>query len=146
MANNNASNSTLSGNYYVASMEFRGGNTNSSINTFFSMTADGSGNLGNPSITGTVATVGTSSTSQTSSGATYSVGTAGNGTMTFPAPSGVAAASQLLSGGKTLYVSPDGSFFIAGGASSYDFIVGVKALSGSNNTTPLSGLYFTGSW
>ena len=144
VASNNASNATLSGNYSVASMEFRGGNTNSSINTFFSMAANGSGSLGNPSITGTVATVGTTSTTQTATGATYSVGTAGNGTITFPAPSGVAAASQLLSGAKTLYVSPDGSFFIAGGASSYDFIVGVKALSGSSNTTPLSGLYFTG--
>ena len=59
VANNNASNSTLNGNYYVASLEFRGGNTNSRLNTFFSVTADGSGNLGNPSITGTVATVGT---------------------------------------------------------------------------------------
>ena len=144
VANNNASNSTLSGTYNVSSLEFRGGNTNSAINTGFSVTADGSGNLGNPSITGTVATVGASLTSQTSSGATYSVGTAGNGSITFPAPSGVAAASQLLSGSKTLYVSPDGSFFIAGGGSSYDFIVGAKALSGTNNTTPLNGLYFTG--
>jgi uncharacterized protein (TIGR03437 family) len=144
VANNNASNATLNGNYYVASMEYRGGTTNSSINTFFSLTANGSGSLGNPAIAGTVASVGTTSATQTSSGATYSVGTAGNGTMTFPAPSGVAAASQLLSGSKTLYVSPDGSFFIAGGASSYDFIVGVKALSGSGNTTPLSGLFFTG--
>jgi uncharacterized protein (TIGR03437 family) len=144
VASNNASNATLNGNYVVASMEFRGGNTDSSVNTFFSVTADGSGNLGNASITGTVATVGTTSTTQTATGATYSVGTAGNGTITFPAPSGVAAASQLLSGAKTLYVSPDGSFFIAGGASSYDFVVGVKALSGTNNTMPLSGLYFTG--
>jgi uncharacterized protein (TIGR03437 family) len=142
VANNSASNATLSGSYYVGSMAFINGSTDASVNTYFSMTADGSGSLGNPAITGYLATSGTTAISQTSSGATYSVGTAGNGTMTFPAPSGVAAASQLLAGSKTLYVSPDGNFFIAGGASTYDFIVGVKALSGSNNTMPLSGLYF----
>jgi uncharacterized protein (TIGR03437 family) len=143
VANNNASNATLSGNYNVASLEFQNGDFTLTRDTFFSMTANGSGSLGNPSVSGYANNVGTTAVSQSISGATYTVGTAGNGTMTLPAPSGVAAASQLLTGAKTLYVTPDGSFFIAGSASSYDMIVGVKALTGSTNTTPLSGLYFT---
>ena len=136
-----ASNATLSGNYWVASMDFLGGNFTQTRNTFFSMTADGKGGLGNVTINGIAGIPGTASQSQTSNGATYTVSANGTGTMTFPAPSGVASASQLLAGARSLIVSQDGSFFVAGGASGYDMIVGVKALSGSP-TGVANGLYF----
>src|ERR1700683_3245442 len=66
----------------------------------------------------------------------------GDGTITFPAPSGVSAANQLLSGGKNLYVSPDGSFFVSGSPTGFDMQVGVSAIS-TGGTNLLSGLYFT---
>jgi uncharacterized protein (TIGR03437 family) len=158
---NNASNATLTGSYYSGSLEFPNGDVANPLDTFFSMTANGGGSLGSLSVVGygnnlglpcsicvgsTCSSCGPATKdTYTVSGATYTVGPAGNGTMTLPGLSGPTyGVGALLTGAKTLYVSPDGAFFIAGSASGYDMIMGVKALSGSTNTTPLSGLYFMG--
>ncbi|HTS27524.1 MAG TPA: hypothetical protein VMH81_16725 [Bryobacteraceae bacterium] len=138
-----ASNSTLSGNYFLASLEFLGGNIASSTrNTFFPATANG-GSFGTVTVRGTSMNSNGSPQTQTNSGVTYSVNANGTGTITFPAPSGVAASNVLISGSKTLYVSQDGSFFVAGGSSAYDMVVGVKAISG-NPSGVANGLYFQG--
>ena len=94
-------------------------------------------------VKGTAVNLKHQATTQTSPGAAYSVSANGSGTVTFPAPSGVAAANQLLSGTKTLYVSADGNLILGGSATGYDMFLGIKALSGSN-PSPLSGVYFTG--
>ena len=134
------SNSTLTGNYRVASLEFLGGDLAQSRDTFFPITADGSGGLGNVKITGTAQSLNGAETTQTSNGATYSVTATGAGSMSFPAPGGVTAANTLLSGTKVLYVSADGNFFVAGGTSAYDMVLGVRAAPGAS----MSGIYFTG--
>jgi uncharacterized protein (TIGR03437 family) len=138
-AGSGGSNATLSGAYRVASLEFLGGDTTQTRDTFFSLTADGKGGLGNVTITGTAQSLNDADTTQTSSGATYTVTADGTGTANFPAPSGVTAANTLLSGSKTLYVSSDGNLFVAGGATGYDMVVGVKAAPGAS----LGGFYFT---
>jgi uncharacterized protein (TIGR03437 family) len=137
------SNSTLSGTYYIGHLEFLNGDFTQNRDTFFKVTADGKGGLGNVTINGTASSLSDQPTSQTSNGATYTLSGNGTGTMIFPAPSGVAAGSVLLSGNKVLYATNDGNFFIAGGTSSYDMIVGVKALSG-NPGPAQTGLFFTG--
>src|SRR5215472_2156875 len=134
-----ATSAVLSGNYYVASMEIPNGDFGGIRNTFSSLTADGQGGFGNAVISGMAANLRNQPMSQTSPGATYSVGAAGNGTLTLPPSTGVAAGSQLLSGTKTLYGSADGSVFLAGDAAGYDLIIGVKALSRTSNAHPLSG-------
>ncbi len=137
------STANLNGKYYLASMEFLNGSFPLTRDTFFSATFDGKGGfVGNVTINGTAANLNHAATSQTSTAATYTVAANGTGTLNFPAPSGVAANNQLLSGNKVLYVSPDGNFLIAGGSSSYDFVIGVKALTGSPTGIP-DGLYFT---
>jgi len=142
-----ASTASLSGNYWIASLDFLGGNFNQTRDTFFPVAADGKGNLGtggNVTIKGTAQNVSTTTPqTQTSAGATYTATANGTGTMTFPAQSGVPAANLLLSGAKSLIVSQDGSFFVAGGASGYDMIIGVKALTGSPAGVA-NGLYFAG--
>jgi uncharacterized protein (TIGR03437 family) len=138
-----ASAATLSGTYRVAQMEFLGNDTTNTRDSFFSMTADGKGGLGDVTIKGTAQSLSNAATVQTSSAATYTVGNAnGTGTMVFPAPSGVAANNVLVSGNKVLYVSQDGNLFIAGGTNTYDMIIGVKALSG-NPAAAMTGLYYT---
>ncbi len=139
-AGSSASNGTLAGNYRVASLEFLGGDLAQSRDTFFPITADGNGGLGNVTITGTAQSLNGAETTQNSDGATYSVTATGTGTMSFPAPGGATAANTLLSGTKILYVSADGSFFVAGGTSAYDMVLGVKAAPGAT----MSGIYFTG--
>jgi uncharacterized protein (TIGR03437 family) len=138
----NATNGTMKGSYRVASMEFLNGSFSASRDTFFSMTADGSGGLGNVSIVGTAQSLNGTATTQTSAGATYSLSGPGTGTMNFPAPNGVTAANTLLSGNKTLYAASDGSIFIAGSPTGYDFVIGIQ--NNSASATPLNGLYFTG--
>ena len=128
----------LNGKYYLAGMEFLNGNFALTRDTFFSATFDGKGGMGSVTINGTAANLNNQATSQTSTGATYTVTANGTGTLTFPAPVGVAANNVLLSGDKVLYVSPDGNFFVAGGSSTFDFVIGVKA-----STATASGLYFT---
>jgi len=134
--------STLNGTYRVAGLEFAGGSLSGMRNPFFDITADGNGNLGNVTLGGTSMALNNAPTTQTSPGATYAMTATGSGTMTFPAPSGVAAANQLISGAKNLYISPDGSFFIAGSPTGYDMQVGVKAIS-TGGAAALSGIYFT---
>jgi len=134
--------STLSGTYRVAGLEFAGGSLSGMRNPFFNIAADGNGNLGNVTLGGTSMALNDVPATQTSPGATYTMTATGSGTMTFPAPSGVAAANQLISGAKNLYVSPDGSFFIAGSPTGYDMQVGVKAIS-TGGAAALSGLYFS---
>jgi uncharacterized protein (TIGR03437 family) len=133
--------STLNGTYRVAGLEFAGGSLSGMRNPFFNIAADGNGNLGNVTLGGTSMALSDAATTQTSPGATYTMAANGSGTMTFPAPSGVATANQLISGAKNLYVSPDGSFFIAGSPTGYDMQVGVKAIS-TGGAAALSGLYF----
>ena len=75
--------------------------------------------------------------------ATYSITAAnGTGTLTLPAPSGVATASSLLAGTKNLYVSQDGNLFIAGTPTGYDLVIGIKAIPSPVPNPPISGLYF----
>src|SRR5262249_24032462 len=111
---------------------------------FSSLSGDGKGSFGNAVISGMAANLRNQPMSQTSPGVTYSIGAAGKGSVTLLAPAGVSADSQMLAGAKTLYVSADGNIFLAGTASGYDMVIGVKALSGTSNTHPLNGIYFTG--
>jgi len=138
-----ASNATLSGNYYVASLEFLNGDFSQTRDTFFPVTADGAGSLGNVTVKGTAQNLRSVATTQTSTGATYTVNANGTGTLNLPAPSGVSAANTLLAGNKVLYVSSDGNLFVAGSTTGYDMVIGVKAFSGSAPNTAFSGLYFT---
>lgn len=142
-AGSNSSNATLNGTYQVADLEFAGGNPGATRNALFSMTADGAGGLGNVAVHGTSQSLKNAPTTQALSGAAYTVSANGSGALNLPAPGGVSTDNQLVAGKKTLYVSPDGSFFIAGSVSGYDLILGVKALA-ANGTSGLQGLYFTG--
>ena len=141
-AGSNLSTGTLSGNYFIASLEFPNGDFTLTRQTFSSITADGKGGLGSITVKGTALNLNSAATSQTVVGASYTVTGNGTGTLTLPAPNGVQTNQQLLSGTKTLYVSPDGNLFIAG-SPGFDMVIGMKAMTGASNAS-LSGLYFTG--
>jgi uncharacterized protein (TIGR03437 family) len=134
-----ASASTLNGTYRVAHLEFLAGDILAGTrNAFFTMTSNGTGALGNVNIQGTAQALRHAATTQTSTAATYTVTANGTGTLVFPAPTGVSAANTLVSGNKIMYVSADGSFFVAGSATGYDLEIGMRP-----GTTPLNGLYWS---
>jgi len=136
------SSSVLNGSYWLASLEFLNGESNVARQTFFQLTANGTGGLGNTIVSGEAANLGNTRMTQAVAGATYSVNSDGSGSMTFPLP-GSNPASQLLGGVKTIYVAADGSFFIGGGtaAGGQGLLIGIRA--GTNVTSAkLSGLYW----
>src|ERR1051326_6180637 len=53
-----ASTASLSENYWLATLDFLGGNFNQTRNTFFNLAADGKGGLGNVTIKGTALNIG----------------------------------------------------------------------------------------
>ena len=140
-----ASNATLTGTYRVSTLDFMNGDILLTRSTFSSMAADGKGSWGDVTIRGIAMNLpGDAATIQTSRGATYSLSANGSGTMNLPPDAGWSADKQLLSGNKTLYASADGNVFIAGSASTYDLVVGIKAYSGNAPNLAFQGLYFRG--
>ena len=119
---------TLTGPYWVVTLEFPGGLVANARNTFFSMNSAGIGQLAAISVYGHAATLLSGApTTQQVTGATYSVTSDGTGTLSF----GTASTSALLSGGKNVYLSADGNVLIGGSttAGSHDIMIGVKALA-----------------
>lgn len=134
----------LSGSYWVSSLDFQNSSPSAVRDAFFKMTAN-SGSFGIINVNGQAANLGPQTVTQSITGATYTLANDGTGTANFPIPGGAASSGQLVSGGKTLYVSQDGNFFIAGSTDSggQDFMIGVKALTGSASALSLKDLYFS---
>ena len=117
--------SVLNGTYWIASLEFVNGSLALKRQTFFPVTANGSGSLGNPAVLGEATNLQDKQITQTVSGATYTVNSDGSGTVTFPGD----ATQQLIAGTKAIYVAQDGSFFFGGGsaAGGPGLVIGIRA-------------------
>jgi uncharacterized protein (TIGR03437 family) len=137
-------NSTFTSPYWLGALDFSGGGDVLLKNAIVEIAPNGSGGLGNLSITGfdNDYQPGTLLT-QTAAGATYSFAADGGATLTLPMPSGVtSAANALLSGSRLMYVSSDGNFTLGWNPTGYDIIFGVKALTTPAKDSMFSGLYY----
>ena len=115
------------GSYWIADMD-----TPNGISSMFQVNPDGAGNLGNVTLTGYVGSSGL--VTQTAAAVKYSFSN-GAAVVAFPSPSN----ATLIAGQKYLYFSPDGNFVFGGSPTSWDFLVGVRAASG---TPGFGGLYY----
>jgi uncharacterized protein (TIGR03437 family) len=134
---------TLSGIYWVASLEFLNGDPTMARETLFQMTANGTGGFGGPTATGEAINLGNVQLTQTIAAATYAINADGSGSLNLPPP--LADPTQVLIGGvKPIYVAGDGSFFIGGGggAGGQGLLIGIKAATNPTNAI-LSGLYWS---
>jgi IPT/TIG domain. len=140
-----ATNGSLNGTYFVSSLDFLGATSGQVRNAFFRVTSNGSGNFGDVSITGQGANLGSQTVTQLVSGATYNLTADGSGSAVFPIPSSGTANGQLVGGRKVLYISKDGSLFLAGSSENggQDMIIGVKSIAAGASNSNLKGLYFT---
>jgi len=128
------SNGSLSGTYYSATLAFPSGAAAAVRSALFSLQGNASGGFGNIGISGHGASTGGAPTTQTLSGGTYTMQADGSGSATFPLQSGLTDATQLLSGSKTIYLSPSGNVILGGSSdgTQQDILVGFKA--GNANT------------
>jgi uncharacterized protein (TIGR03437 family) len=133
-----ASNSLLSGAYTVGTLDFLDASVSLAREGFFTLNADGKGNIAAFTFNGSAANL--NNTTQSVGSSTYALAGAGGGTVTFPGSAG--DQTQLLSGAKTLYVSADGNFLIGGMSGGTDLIFGFRGSSGSASNALLNGTYF----
>ena len=138
------SNTTLTGPYYVSSLEFPGGGATNIRNTNFKITANGAGGVAESTVLGQARNLGNQLTSQTVSPITYIVSPNATGILNFPAAPSRTETSQLIAGQKYIYVSQDGTYFIGGSmtAGSHGMVVGVKAFSSGATNASWTGFYY----
>ncbi len=139
------SNSSLSGSYQVAALEFPSGNASQARSTAFQLSANGQGGFGTVTVTGHASNLGGQLTTQTVSGATYSLSADGSGAATFPIPSGSTAATALLGGSRSLFLSSDGTLLLGAtsAAGGHDILFGMKSLGGTSGNSSWQGVFFT---
>jgi uncharacterized protein (TIGR03437 family) len=139
-----AASTSLSGGYWVSTLEFPGATTTNMRNATFKVDATGAGAFGDLSVNGRVLNLGGRPLTQTVASATYSITPDGSGTATFPLPSASTALAQVVSGTKAIYVSADNNIFIGGSTSAggHDILIATKALAGAATNATWSNLYF----
>lgn len=131
-----ATNATLNGTYQVAYFDPTYYPSNAAVSggdALFSMTANGSGNIGTVNVNGYVGT--NSASSETLTGVTYSFMN-GAANVSF----GGNPNNELIAGTELLYISPDGSFVFGGSANGFDIFAGVRAAT--TNPSTYNALYY----
>src|SRR5690349_15323844 len=137
-----ASTGTLSGPYWISSLEFPNGGTTNIRETNFKVTASG-GAFAENKVTGHAKNLGNTVSDQTVSPMTYLVSN-GAGTLNFPLATGKDVTTQLIAGNKDIYLAQDGSYFIGGStqAGGHGVVVGVKAFSSGATNASWKDFFF----
>lgn len=135
------SETSLTGSYWISTLELPGGSVSNLRAGNFKLTANNAGSFAESSITGQARNLGDQLLTQNVAPMTYTVASDATGALTFPLTGGLDGNSQLVSGVKNIYVSQDGSFFIGGSnaAGGQGIVVGVKAFTSS---AAWSGFFF----
>ncbi|HUA18059.1 MAG TPA: hypothetical protein VMB25_04885 [Bryobacteraceae bacterium] len=137
-----SSNSLLSGSYTVGTLDFLNASASLARQGYFTLSADGNGNIAAFTLTGSMQNVGFGKTlTQQVASSTYSLASAEGGTVTFPGSAG--SDLDIVSGTKALYVSADGNWFVGGSIDGSDMLFGFRAPSGTSSNALLNGTYFT---
>jgi uncharacterized protein (TIGR03437 family) len=139
-----ATNATLSGTYAVAYIDptylsSTGSSTSTTAvpggDAFFTMTADGQGNIGNVNVTSYLG-ASTTATTESLTGVTYKF-SSGAAQVNF---GGKRSGSNMVASGTLLYISPDGNFIFGGSYTGWDMFVGVRAATSA--PANYGGLYY----
>jgi uncharacterized protein (TIGR03437 family) len=138
------SNASLTGAYWISSLEFPNGGLANIRNTNFKLTANGTGGFAESSVTGQAANLKNTLQTQTVGPNSYTVGADGTGTLTFPAAAGLDATTQLIAGVKNIAVAQDGTYFIGGSilTGGHGIVVGVKAMASGGVNASWNGFYY----
>jgi uncharacterized protein (TIGR03437 family) len=136
------SNGIFAGPFTVGTLDFLNADASLARQGYFTLNADGHGNLAAFTVTGSLQNVRSGATvTQDVAASTYAFSGGAGGTMTFPGNG--TSKTAILNGEKVLYVSADGNWFVGGSATGSDMIFGFRAPSGTSSNKLLSGTYFT---
>ena len=136
-----SANGVLSGNFTVGTLDFPNSSASLARQGFFSLNADGQGNIAAFTVNGSLENVKSGeSVSQPVAASTYSLSGASGGRVTFPGSS--TSTTNIIAGEKLLYVSSDGNWLIGGSASGSDMLFGFKSPSGTTSNSLVNGTYF----
>jgi uncharacterized protein (TIGR03437 family) len=140
-APSSSSNSGLSGAFTVGTLDFLNVSASLARQGYFTLNADGNGNIAAFTVTGSLENVDSGATvTQKVAASTYALSGSSGGTVTFPGSSD--DQTQIVSGAKVLYVSADGDWFVGGSATGSDLLFGFRAPAGTSSNSLLSGTYF----
>jgi uncharacterized protein (TIGR03437 family) len=135
------SNSNLSGAFTVGTLDFLNASDSLARQGYFTLNADGNGNIAAFTVTGSLQNVKAGDTvTQSVAASTYSISGTTGGTMTFPGSS--TNETEIVSGAKVLFVSADGNWLVGGSATGSDMFFGFRAPSGTSSNSLLNGTYF----
>jgi uncharacterized protein (TIGR03437 family) len=138
-----ASNSILAGSFTVGTLDFLHSSASLARQGYFTMNADGHGNIAAFTVTGSLENVSSGDTvTQNVAASTYAFSGGAGGTVTFPGSSD--SETTIVGGAKVLYVSADGDWFVGGSATGSDMFFGFRAPSGTSSNSLLRGTYFVG--
>jgi uncharacterized protein (TIGR03437 family) len=136
-----ASDKSFSGAFTVGTLDFLNSNASFARQGYFTLNADGNGNIAAFTVNGSLANVSSGDTvTQNVAASTYSLSGTTGGTLAFPGSSD--SQTQIVSGKKVLFVSADGNWFVGGSATGSDMFFGFRAPTGKISNSTLSGNYF----
>ena len=132
------SNGSLSGTFTVGALDFLNSSVSQARQGWFTMTADGKGNIAPFTVAGSTQASG--NVSQSVAASTYALSGTTGGTLTFPGSA--TDATQVIAGSRTLFVSADGNYVLAGSTAGSDMLFGFRAPAGTVSGTSFNGTYF----
>ena len=134
------SNPTLTGPYWVATLDFPGGVVAYARTSIFSLASRALGRLQDFYINGHASNLGNGQPfTDAVIGAVYTLAADGSGTFSF----GPYNNNSLLSGNHSFYLSADGNILLGGASSLHNIIVGVKSTLSPVTNAAWSGTYWT---
>ena len=126
--------SGFQGNYSIAYMNFPSADPTAAYDAQFQISPNGSGTIGNVSVTGYIGTNLTKSFTTSENGVKYVVSN-GAVALSFPTSNNTPIAGEVF-----LYTSPDGNFVFGGSQYGFDMFVGVHEASGAMPS--FNGLFY----
>ena len=138
------SNATLTGAYWISTLEAPNGIEGNLRSANFKLSSGGQGSFGELSIAGQARNLGNRYQTQTIGAMSYTVASDGTGSVSFPLAPTLDSTTQITAGVKAIYVAGDGSFFFGGstGAGQHGMVVGVRAFGSGGSNASLNGLYY----
>ena len=132
-AGTTSGNGALRGAYNFGAIEFLQSDF-SARDSYFTFNADGNGAIATLTLNGSASNQNNTNVTQTISGATYSFSGNGTGTLNLPG-------ANLVQGSKIFYLSADGNFILAGGANTFDLMIGIRTSATPATNATFSGIY-----